>query len=131
MLVGNLGRDPELEHVGDKKTSVTEFSLATSEYRGGKTYTEWHTIKVFGKQAEACVKYLKKGRKVAITGRNSTRSWEKDGVKHYRTQVIADKVEFLSMPKDSDDADPGRPVDESIPPADNVESMPADDDLPF
>lgn len=92
VLVGNLGADPELRQAGDK--DVCNFRIATSEY-GDKT--EWHSIVVWGNQAQSCGQYLSKGSKVAIHGRLQTRQWEdKEGNTRYTTEIVANNVEFLS-----------------------------------
>lgn len=78
---------------------VCSFSLATNRVyndRDGKRQeaADYHNIVVFGKQAENCAKYLTKGSSAYVEGRMQTRSWDKDGVKQYRTEVIADRVQF-------------------------------------
>lgn len=97
ILVGRLGRDPE-----DRTTAagmrVSNFSLATDTYRSGngEKTTEWHRVVLFGKTAEQCSQYLRKGRLVCIEGSLQTRSWEKPpGEKRYFTDVIASRVTFL------------------------------------
>lgn len=97
-LIGNLTRDPELKAL-PSGLKVTSFSVATNRvYRDkdGKTQesTEYHNIVVFGRQAETSGQYLKKGQSVLIEGRLQTRSWEQDGAKRYRTEIIADRVQF-------------------------------------
>jgi single-strand DNA-binding protein len=101
ILVGNLGRDPEVRYLPSGQ-SVANFSLATTERFKGrdgqmKDQTEWHNIVVYGKQAETCGQYLKKGRQVYVEGRLTTRQWEaKDGSgKRSRTEVVALRVQFL------------------------------------
>lgn len=98
MIFGNLTRDPELKAL-PSGINVCSFSLATNRVyndRDGKRQenTDYHNITVFGKQAENCAKYLNKGNSAYVEGRLQTRSWEKDGVKHYRTEIIADRVQF-------------------------------------
>lgn len=97
ILIGNLGKDPELRHTSSG-TSVATFSLATRS-GGGKdkeTVTEWHSVVVFDKLADLCAQYLQKGRQVYIEGRLQTRNWEdKDGLKRSKTEVIASQVSFL------------------------------------
>lgn len=98
MVYGNLTRDPEVKAL-PSGMSVCSFSLATNRVyndRDGKKQeqTEYHNIVAFGKLADILGKYLKKGRPVYIEGRMTTRSWEKDGQKHYRTEVIADNFQF-------------------------------------
>lgn len=100
ILIGNLGKDPELKYTANGK-AVCNFSIATTERwvdgEGNKQEkTEWHSIVAWGKQAESCGKYLAKGRTVYVEGRLTTRSWDgKDGVKHYKTEVVAENVRFL------------------------------------
>lgn len=98
MVYGNLTRDPELK-VLPGGMSVCSFSLATNRVyndRDGKKQesTDYHNIVIFGKQAETTAKWLTKGSSAFIEGRMQTRSWEKDGQKQYRTEVIADRVQF-------------------------------------
>ncbi len=98
LLIGRLGRDPE-ERTTAGGTRVSNFSLATDSYHSnnnGEKNTEWHRIVVFGKVAEQCNLYLKKGRLVCVEGSLQTRCWEKSpGEKHYFTEVIAFRVTFL------------------------------------
>ena len=99
LLIGNLGRDPEMRSLPSGQP-VANFSLATSRKwkdRDGnrKEETEWHNIVVFGKQAEIAGQYLNKGKQVYIEGRIQTRNWEKDGQKHYRTEIICDNFQML------------------------------------
>lgn len=101
ILIGNLGRDPEVRYLPSGQ-SVANFTLATSESytdRNGSRQerTDWHNIVVYGKQAELCGQYLKKGRQVYVEGRISTRQYDaKDGSgKRYRTEIVAQRVQFL------------------------------------
>src|SRR5713101_1900424 len=101
ILIGNLGRDPEIRYLPSGQP-VTSFSIATSETFNDKSgtrqeRTDWHNIVVFGKQAELCGQYLKKGRQVFIEGRISNRQYEaKDGSgKRYRSEIVAQRVQFL------------------------------------
>jgi single-strand DNA-binding protein len=100
ILVGNLGKDPELRFTQNGKATC-RFSLATSEKwtdaQGQKQeQTEWHNIVVWEKQAEACGQYLAKGSKVLVEGKIRTRKWEQDGQTKWMTEIIAQHVEFLS-----------------------------------
>lgn len=103
ILVGNLTRDPELTET-PSGVAVCRFSIAvTRDYAGadGNRETDFFNITVWNKQAENCGKYLKKGNKVAVVARLQNRSYEdKDGVKRYVTDIIANEVEFLT-PKGS------------------------------
>ena len=128
IVVGNLGQDPELRST-DGGTSVCNFSVATNRvwYNKDKEKQEevaWHNIVVWGKNAENCKEYLSKGRKVYIRGRMQTRSWEdKEGVKRYRTEIVAEDVKFLSGKEDGGaGGSTGRP--DAPPPL-------SDDDIPF
>ena len=98
ILFGNLTRDPELKAL-PSGMNVVNFSIATNRVfrdRDGRKreQTECHNIVVFGRQADTVAQYMKKGSSVFIEGRLQTRSWEKDGQKHYRTEVVADRVQF-------------------------------------
>jgi single-strand DNA-binding protein len=96
ILIGNLGKDPEVRYTPGGQ-AVANFNLATNENWTDKAgqkqeRTEWHRIVVWGKSAEACSEFLSKGRQVYIEGRLTTREWLKDGVKQYTTEVVANPV---------------------------------------
>jgi single-strand DNA-binding protein len=98
ILYGNLTRDPELKAL-PSGMQVCSFSLATNRNykdRDGNRQesVDYHNVVAFGKQAEVISKYVTKGNGIYVEGRMQTRSWEKDGVKQYRTEVILDKFEF-------------------------------------
>jgi single-strand DNA-binding protein len=98
MIYGNLTRDPELKAL-PSGMNICSFSLATNRVyndRDGNRQesADYHNIVVFGKQADNCAKYLTKGSGTYVEGRMQTRSWEKDGQKQYRTEVVADRVQF-------------------------------------
>ncbi len=98
LIIGNLTRDPEQKAL-PSGIQVTSFAVATNRVykdRDGnkKEVAEFHNIVVFGRQAETSGQYLKKGQSVLVEGRLQTRSWEQDGVKKYRTEIIADRVQF-------------------------------------
>ena len=107
ILVGNLGRDPEVRHL-EGGASVATFSLATSESytdRDGnrQTQTEWHNIVMWRGLATIAERYLKKGSKVYLEGKLTTRSYEKDGVTRYTTEVVArDMVMLDNRPEGQD-----------------------------
>ena len=100
ILIGNLGRDPELRFTRDGQ-GVANFTLATNERWRDKEgqnqeRTEWHRIVVWGKTAENCAQYLQKGRSCYIEGRIQTREWEdKEGNKRQTTEIVAQNVTFL------------------------------------
>ena len=98
MIYGNLTRDPEMKAL-PSGMNVTSFSLATNRVyndRDGQRQeqADYHNIVVFGRQAETVNQYLKKGSGAFVEGRLQTRSWEKDGAKQYRTEIVADRVQF-------------------------------------
>ena len=98
ILVGNLGRDAEVK-VTASGQSVASFSIATTETwtKDGekKEKTEWHRIVLWGRQADTLQPYLTKGKQIYLEGRLETRQWEKDGQKHYTTEVKADRIVLL------------------------------------
>jgi single-strand DNA-binding protein len=100
IILGNLGRDPELRHTPAGK-AVCTLRVATNEVwtdQSGERQerTEWHSIVVWGRQAENCNQYLKKGRSVYVEGRLATRKWQdKDGKDRYSTEIVADRVQFI------------------------------------
>jgi single-strand DNA-binding protein len=144
MLIGRLGRDPEVRYTksGD---AVASFSMATDETykdrQGNKQdKTEWHNINCWGKLADFAQNYLKKGRLVYVEGKIQTRDWtDKDNVKHYKTEIRADVIRFVGPPPDGaraggTDAEraprtqaPSRP--EAPPPEGSNEFV--EDDIPF
>ena len=104
ILIGNLGRDPELRHTQSGQ-GVASFNIATSENWTDKSgerqeRTEWHRIVAWGKTGELCAQYLSKGRTVYVEGRIQTRDWEdKEGIKRYTTEIVANTVQFLGGPR--------------------------------
>jgi len=99
ILIGNLGADPELKYTPSQRP-LCNLRIATTEVYKDKSgqrqeKTEWHRVTVWGDQAENCNKYLAKGRSVYVEGRLQTRSYDKDGQKHYATDIVADRVVFL------------------------------------
>jgi len=102
MVYGNLTRDPELKALPNGM-NICSFSLATNRVyndRDGKRQesVDYHNIVVFGKQADTTAKYLTKGSSTYVEGRMQTRSWDKDGQKQYRTEIVADRVQFGPRP---------------------------------
>jgi len=131
MLIGRLGRDPELRYTQNGQ-AVANFTLATSERWTNKSgergeRTEWHRIVVWGRLAEICGEYLSKGRQIFIEGRLQTREWEdREGKKRYTTEIVANEMQMLGSRSESGAAD--------SPPAEEgpVSSVPkGDDDIPF
>lgn len=101
MLIGHLGRDPELAYTPGG-LAVTKFTVATTDTRTDRTSgeridkTEWHRIVTFGKVAENCARFLAKGSQVYLEGRLQTSSYEKDGITRYATDIVATTVTFLT-----------------------------------
>ena len=129
-LIGRLTRDPETRYTADTQMAVTRFSIAID--RPGKDKgADYPNITVFGKQAENCEKYLKKGRLVGIQGRLQTGSYERsDGSKVYTTDVVADRVEFLGgSEKSTTPAAAPEPVKEPEYVPDGFEGV--QEDIPF
>lgn len=115
-FIGRLTRDPELRYTASTQTAICTFTLAVG--RPGKDEADFPRIKVIGKAAENCEKHLKKGRLCGVTGHLQTGSFEKDGVKTFTSEYIADRVEFLEWgEKKSEDPIPSgfAEVDEDIP----------------
>jgi len=114
ILIGNLGRDPELRFTRDGQ-GVANFTLATNERWRDKEgqnqeRTEWHRIVVWGKTAENCAQYLQKGRSCYIEGRIQTREWEdKEGNKRQTTEIVAQNVTFLGGRGEGGGGGGGRP----------------------
>ncbi len=131
IIVGNLTRDPELRSMptGNK---VCSFGVATNRVwkdKDGQKQedTNFHNIVVFGRQGENCGQYLKKGQSVAIEGRIQTRSWEgQDGQKKYRTDIIADRVQFGSKTQGG-----GSDSNKSAPQADDQSQEAPPDDINY
>jgi single-strand DNA-binding protein len=106
LLIGNLTRDPEMKAL-PSGTNVTSFSVATNRVwkdKNGqkKEEAQYHNIVVFGRQAEIVAQYLKRGSSALVEGRLQTRSWDaQDGTKRYRTEIVADRVQFGPKQGDS------------------------------
>jgi single-strand DNA-binding protein len=120
ILVGNLGGLPELKHTPGGK-AVASFSIATSESwtdKEGKreNRTEWHKVVAWNQLAELCGKFLDKGSKVYLEGKLQTRSYDKDGITRYVTEVVAADIQFLS-PKGAPSHDSDPTPETSSPPA--------------
>jgi single-strand DNA-binding protein len=103
ILVGNLGKDPDLKYTQTGKAMVN-FSLATTERWSGEDRTEWHNIVMFDRLAEIANDYLRKGRTVYIEGRIQTRSWEdQNGNKRHITEIVASNMQMLGTPRSEQD----------------------------
>jgi single-strand DNA-binding protein len=135
ILIGNLGKDPEVRYTGSGQ-AVASFPLATSERFKNKSgdweeRTEWHSIVLWGKQAETAKEYLAKGKTVYIEGRLQTRKWQdKDGRDRYTTEVVGDRMQFVGPKGDGGGRQGGR-GDEPTAVYDDPAAFNADDDIPF
>jgi len=139
ILVGHLGRDPEVRYL-EGGTSVANFSLATSDSYTNKNgervdQTEWHNIVAWRKLAEIVEKYIKKGSFIYIEGKLRTRSWEdKEGNKKYTTEIVADNLVMLDKKGDTQDRPltmEEHPQEEPKTPVDKPTEAEPTDDLPF
>ena len=103
VIAGGVTRDPELRHT-QSGTAICRLNVATSrKYKQNEEWQEetaYHSVTVWGKQGEQCAKHLTKGSKVTITGRLKYGSYEKDGIKHYTTDIVAEDVVFQSSPRE-------------------------------
>ncbi len=122
ILIGRIGMDPK-SFTFDNDMMKTTFSLATSERFGEKVTTTWHNIITWKGLAKVAADYLKKGSLVSIEGRIVYREYEKDDVKHFVTEIVAEKLQMLDKaPKSEKTEEPISPVAETSAPQ---------DDLPF
>ncbi len=135
ILIGNLGKDPEMKYGQTSGKAVCRFSLAVNERRGGgEEQTEWFNIVCFDRTAEVANEYLTKGKQVYIEGRLQTRKYQdQSGQDRYMTEVIANNMTMLGSRRDSgDDYAPAAPRREAPPrPAAKAKPAAAPDDDPF
>jgi single-strand DNA-binding protein len=134
ILIGRLGADPDVRYTPDGMM-VTNFRIATDMQWKDKSgervsRTEWHKIVTFGKLAEICNSYLSKGKLVFIEGRIQTRAWDdKDGVKRYTTEIVANDMKMLDSKGQAKGADTNT-ADEHLPAYSDAENIP-ENDVPF
>lgn len=135
ILVGNVGKDPEIRYF-EKNVGVANFPLATTERgytmaNGNQVpeRTEWHNIVAWRNLAELSEKYIRKGTQLYIEGKIQTRSWEKDGIKRYSTEIYAESIQLLGKKPENSEST----TTVSAPPAENIQAPPPQtvDDLPF
>jgi single-strand DNA-binding protein len=140
IIIGNLTRDPELRSL-PSGVQVATVGVATNrvwkDKNGAKQEsTDYHNVVVFGRQAETTAQYLRKGSSILVEGRMQTRSWDAaDGTKKYRTEVVADRIQFgpkrdgatPTAPTKKEESQEAPPVDTIEYPEDNVNV----DDIPF
>lgn len=138
ILVGNVGRDPEIRHL-DKGVAVANFSLATTENYTAKngekvSTTEWHNIVAWRQLAEVSEKFIKKGSQLYIEGRLRTRAWDdQNGNKRYTTEIYADTIQLLGRREGQTEMNgSATPASETAPVVSEPDfSQPEEDDLPF
>ena len=133
-IAGNLTRDPELRSL-PSGSAVTSFSIATDRVWKGQDgekneATDYHNIVVFGKQAETVAQYLRKGSLALVMGKLQTRSWESDGIKHYRTEIVADTVQFGPSGGEASERAPRKAMEVATAP-EYPEDEINPDDIPF
>ncbi|MCG8410290.1 MAG: single-stranded DNA-binding protein [Bacteroidales bacterium] len=132
ILVGNVGKDPEVRHL-DNGVAVASFPLATSETYRNKdnqkvTNTEWHNIVIWRGLADVVEKYVKKGSALYIEGKIRTRAWDdKDGNKRYTTEIVADNMQMLGAKQNNET----NTTPSQTNPVENIENISEEDDLPF
>ena len=135
ILVGNLGRDPETRFL-PSGGAVTNVSLATSrswkdrDSGEQKEKTEWHRIVFFNRLAEIAGEYLKRGSKVYVEGELRTREWEKEGQKHFTTEIVGNEMQMLDSKGGSSDYETSNSSSGATPTSLSSSEM-IDDDIPF
>lgn len=148
ILVGNLGNDPETRYT-PSGSAITNVNIATSETWKDKQTgqqqdrTEWHRVVFFNKLAEIAAQYLRKGAKVYVEGSLRTRQWEKEGQKHYTTEIVANEMQMLDSRGAGAGQAPAHQEDDYAPSSASASRAPAsqdaapnnfdqfDDDIPF
>ena len=135
ILVGNLGRDPETRYL-PSGGAVTNVSLATSrswkdrDSGEQKEKTEWHRIVFFNRLGEIAGEYLKRGSKVYVEGELRTREWEKEGQKHFTTEIVANEMQMLDSKGGNSDYEKNNNSSIAAPSSSSSSDM-IDDDIPF
>ncbi len=141
ILVGNVGKDPEVRYL-DKNVAVANFPLATTErgftMQNGTQVpdrTEWHNIVAWRGLAEIAEKYVRKGSQLYIEGKIQTRSWEKDGIKRYTTEIYVDNMQLLGKKAETGESQaPGTTQQPATPAPEQPVDPPANEEesgLPF
>ena len=135
ILVGNLGRDPETRYM-PSGGAVTNVSLATSrswkdrDSGEQKEKTEWHRVVFFNRLGEIAGEYLKRGSKVYVEGELRTREWEKEGQKHFTTEIVATEMQMLDSKGGNSDYEKNNNSSIATPSSLSSSDM-VDDDIPF
>ena len=140
ILVGNLGREPDIKYTGDGK-AIANLAVATNESWTDKTSgqkvekTEWHRVVIFGRLADIAQKFLHKGSKVYIEGQLRTRKWDKNGVDQYTTEVVLSGFNSILQMLNKVTEEPSQEEAEEKPPEEKIKPVDTDDfedeDIPF
>lgn len=141
ILVGNVGKDPEVRYI-DKNVAVANFTLATTErgftMQNGTQVpdrTEWHNIVAWRGLADIAEKYIRKGTQLYVEGKIQTRSWEKDGIKRYTTDIVADNIQLMGRRPESHDQQGAAPQQNQAAAVQETDMPPVEEDeeggLPF
>lgn len=134
ILVGNVGADPEVRSL-DNGIKMARVRLATTERvynkekNETKEVTEWHNITLWRGLAEVVDKYIRKGSQLYIEGKLRTREYEKDGVKHYTTDIVAEELKMLGKREAVSQSAPQ--MAQQTPPTQTIDPLPFDDEIPF
>lgn len=126
-IIGNLGRDPEPFNGGCRLAVATDESYKDKQTGQMVPKTEWHNVTVFGKLSEICQQYLFKGSKVYLEGRLQTDKYQKDGVDHYQTKIMANDMRMLDKKQDGPAPAPQSAQAPQAAPIDDFDT----DDIPF
>ncbi|MDR0371146.1 MAG: single-stranded DNA-binding protein [Prevotellaceae bacterium] len=136
ILVGHVGKDPEVRYL-EKNVAVANFTLATTErgftMQNGTVVpdrTEWHNIVAWRGLAEMAEKYIRKGTQLYVEGKIQTRSWEKEGIRRYTTEIYADTIQLLGRKSDNQENAPSN-VSSNVVAEPEASEVSAEDDLPF
>jgi single-strand DNA-binding protein len=136
ILVGNLGKDPELRYT-PQGTAVATFPIATSEKytdRDGNKQekTEWHRLVFWRQLAEICGKYLHKGKQIYVEGKLQTRKWtDQNGIERYTTEVVVDKMQMLGRASDGSANQGSTPAPDQAHPQQGQPEFDISDEIPF
>lgn len=126
-LIGRLTADPDVRYTPGSQMAVAKFRIAIDDGYGEKKRTNFIPVTVFGKTAENCEKYLKKGLLVGVNGKIQTGNYEKDGKTHYTTDVIAERIHFLQWADDGNKQQTAQQTFDAAPTGFTA----IDEDIPF
>lgn len=134
IILGRLGRDPEIRNIASTGQAVCRIAVATSrKYLKGSEKveeTEWHSVTIFGRQAETVAQYMKKGSEIYLEGRlKTTKYTDNQGVERWRTEIICESFQFGAR-ADNDSSQAPKPAPAVQKPANNNSSI-DDDEIPF